>query len=285
MSGADMGEEEVSRFWVTRPGQPIPQEARDETDRVKRELDRLEALGDDSACRLCAERRKLTREHAPSKAAGNRGRMIEGTVDTDASAVSGLLSWKGKTTEGAVFRSLCGVCNNLTGSWYNPAYVAFTRWCTRLVRPELAGQRLEFDVALYRQRIAKQALTSIVATSQPGLTTAYPSLRQVIRSKDGGKLDSPLRLWLYLRANRDPLGMVTGVCAMMNHDRKRGQLVAGFCFGPLGWILTLGDVPLEESVDVSLWTEFDYHDKRLTRISVPCRWALTTYPGDFRTPE
>ena len=60
---------------------------------------------------------------------------------------------------------------------------------------------------------------------------------------------------------------------------------SGFAFWPLGWLLTVGDIDAHDNIiDVSGWTELDYNDKTAVTIAVPCQWAVSPYPGDFRSP-
>src|SRR5713101_5059404 len=60
---------------------------------------------------------------------------------------------------------------------------------------------------------------------------------------------------------------------------------SGFAFWPLGWLLTVGNIDAHDNIiDVSGWTELDYNDKTAVTIAVPCQWAVSPYPGDFRSP-
>lgn len=129
--------------------------------------------------------------------------------------------------------------------------------------------------------MAKQAVTSIVATSQPGLTARYPVLRELVLDRVARHPIVPLRLWCYLMANR--FGMYTGVMAELNEVRMKGRLLVGCAFWPIGWILTVeeGDV-VPGALDVSTWLEARQDREPLT-IEVPCQWT-NHRPGDFRSP-
>ena len=145
-----------------------------------------------------------------------------------------------------------------------------------------AGTACEVSV-LNPQRVAKQALVSIVATSQPGLTAKYPHLRAFLQRKEARAPLAPCRLWLYLKANQG--GVSTGLATALDIDRGQGHLVAAFSFWPLGWIMTLDGADVPGTLDVSAWTELDYMDRGPVVASIPCQWAISPYPGDFRSPD
>jgi len=258
-------------------------EVAEEAKKLQAEVLAIEALGDASKCRICAARPATTKEHAPSKKAGNKGRMLHGRVNHERSVASGWMIWEVKATQGNVVESLCSTCNNNTGSWYNPAYVTFSAHCEQFAKPENAGRLCEVRVTVYPQRVFKQALTSLLAVSQPGLTTKYPHLTDLVVGKEAKAALAPVHLWLYVMANRG--GRSSGLGFWVNYEKKRGQLVAEFSFWPLGWLLTLDDLPVDGAVDVSGWSEVGYRDDAEVKLAAPCQWAVSPYPADFRSPE
>jgi len=70
----------------------------------------------------------------------------------------------------------------------------------------------------------------------------------------------------------------------MNAQRRQGQLMTGFTCSPLGWLLSIGDLEVEGTVDVSSWTELDKRTKPAT-IELPGQWRLRAQPDDFRSAE
>lgn len=274
----------MAEIWVTKPGeeQRLP-EVEAEAGRLQAELRSIQSLSDDSACRLCGVRVPLTREHAPSKKAGNQGRMIRQVIDYVSSVASGIVKWNTEVIQGATFEALCSSCNNQTGGWYNPAYIKFARHCRALARPEDAGKLCQLEPSFHLQRVAKQALVSLIATSQPGLTARYPDLCTLLLGKEDRRPLGPIQIWLYLKAN--PGACFTGITIALDLERRKGHLVAGFSFWPLGWLMTLGDVAVKGAANLSTLTELDYHNKAPITVKIPCQWAISPYPGDFRGPN
>lgn len=208
--------------------------------------------------------------------------MVRGMIDHAASAAGGSLVLKGSIIQGAKYDSLCAKCNNNTGSWYNRAYIGLVRVTSKVATPKAAGTSCDVDV-LNPQRVAKQALVSIVATSQPGLTARHPQLRTLLCEREARGWIDPIRLWLYLKA--DHSATTAGLAAALDIERGRGHMVAGFSFWPLGWMMTIGDAAVKGTLDVSAWTELGYTERGPIGTRIPCQWAISPYPGDFRGPD
>jgi hypothetical protein len=273
----------MAKVWVIKPGEEeLLPGLEGEAERLQRELAHIESLSTESACRLCGHETELTEEHAPSKKAENTGRMTRGIIDDAASRTSGKVVWQEELIQGAKYDSLCARCNNNTGSWYNSAYVKFVRACQKVAAPKNAATVCEVQIA-NPQHMAKQALTSIVATSQPGLTTRYPDLRALLLDKEDRRRITPIQLWLYLKVN--PGGVTTGLAIGFDLDRRQVHLFAGFSFWPLGWIITIGGVEVRGALDVSAWTERDYRERGPVTATIPCQWAISPCPEDFRGPD
>jgi hypothetical protein len=278
----------MGRMWVTGPENRDPERLRAlevEGARVQAEVHAIERAGDDSTCRICASRDELTDEHAPSRRAGNVGRLVRGMIDYAASLAAGEVAWQAEEMHGgAKATSLCRRCNNSTGRWYNPAYIRLVNASKAVAIPQNVGTACQVRVPLlHPQRAAKQALTSILATSQAGVTGRYPHLREMILNAEAVRPLAPLRLWFYLRSN--PGGRSSGVASSINIQTGRGRLLAEFSFWSLGWVLTFDDVPVDGAIDLSPWLEVGYHEKREVTLTAPCQWALTAYPCDFRSPD
>jgi hypothetical protein len=254
-------------------------------ERLGAEIEAIEAAGDEDACRLCQRREQLTEEHTPSKKAGNSQAVLKGSIDYEQTVKSGVLSWGEPTLQqgGASELSLCGKCNNETGSWYNPEYVRFARRCAGFATPQNAGSVCAVDVTIRPQRVAKQALTTIIAASNPGITGRYPQVGRLLLDRHDRSPLAPLRLGLFLRANA--AGRGTGITMSLNMERRSGRLLTEFSFWPLGWVLSFDGEPVDGTLDVSKWVEYGYHERIALKAEIPCQWAIWMYPGDFRPPE
>ncbi len=254
-----------------------------EKERLEVDLNALEALGDPATCRVCAGP-ELTKEHAPSQASGNTGRIFGAKIDPVATRAFGMVIWGMKEiTGGSAVETLCGPCNNGTGRRYNPAYLAFEAACRPQARPETAGTLCSVTVA-QRPLVAKQVLTWVLATSQPGLAAKYPHLSNLVKRTSSRGSIAPLRLWCHLVANRPGITWYSGIVPKLMTERRQGHFVASFTSSPLGWLLTFDNAPVEGALEVSDWLTLDKRAKPVT-IELPCQWRLTGYPEDFRSAE
>lgn len=273
-------------MWVARPGERerLAELLRPEAERVQAEVKAMQESADEASCRLCGSVEVLTEEHTPSKKAGNLDRLLRGMIDYEKSVTGDHVAWTVQLIQGgASATTLCASCNNDTGRWYNPAYIRLVDVCRPAAVLASAGKSCEITVELHPQRAVKQALTTLLATSQPGVTTRYPHVREMLMRGDVVRSLAPLRLWLYLRANQG--ARVSGVVAVVMERDRKGHVLAEFSFWPLGWVLTFDDLDVDGAVDVSSWFEHGYHDKLNVAIAVPCQWAVMPYPLDFRAPE
>lgn len=274
----------MAEIWVSKPEEEVRlPEVEAEAARLQTELQNIQSLSDESSCKLCGGHQPLTREHAPSKKAGNQGRMTRKMIDYPRSVSTRTVKWNKTIIQAATFKALCGFCNNQTGDWYNPSYLKFARQCHAFAKPENAGKLCQLKVPVYLQRVVKQVLVFLVATSQSGLTARYPDLRSLLLGKKDSRPLIPIQTWLYLKAN--PGGCYTGLTVALDLERRKGHLVAGFAFWPLGWLMTIGDVKVEGAANVSDWAELDYHYKNTPTTEIPCQWGISPYPADFRGPD
>jgi hypothetical protein len=256
---------------------------KDDAERVLAEHRAMEASAPADSCRICGSREELTEEHTPSRRAGNMESLIRGMIDHEASVSGGEVRWNVQLLQGGARAvTLCEACNNNTGRWFNPAYIRLVDACRPSAIPANAGNACEITVELHPQRAAKQALTTLLATSQQGVTTRYPHLREMLARGDTVRPLAPLRLSLYLSANKG--ARMSGIAITAQERARKVYRLAEFAFWPLGWVLTFEDAPVEGTVDVSSWVELGYHDKQQLTVAVPCQWVVAPYPCDFRAP-
>lgn len=137
-------------MWVTHPGGErwLP-EVRELAGKLQGEIAEITSLGDEGTCRLCGNRAALTKEHAPSKKAGNPLRAIQVMIDHGKSLASSHVVWKAHRVQGAKAEALCRQCNNNTGTWYNPAYIRFAQLCEKLAQEENAGKTCDVEIEIH----------------------------------------------------------------------------------------------------------------------------------------
>lgn len=274
----------MGHMWAIHPGdEDRLAGAADLAAKLQGEIMAIESLGDEAVCRLCGVRTSLTAEHTPSKKAGNPSRAIQLAIDYVRSVATGRVSWTARKIQGITAAALCRPCNSNTGAWYNPAYIKLVRHCQGLAREENAGRVCDVDLEVHPQRVLKQAMTSIIATSQPGLTTRHPDLWKFLTHKESRGPIAPARLWFFLVASRTT--RTTGLAVSIQPGRGTGLILTEFSSWPLGWIATFGGPSIDGAVEVSEWSNVGFHDKVRVTLKVPCQWVVGRYPADFRPPR
>ena len=272
----------MSFIWVTKPGQElsVSQSLSEKIDKAQAFINSIEALSQEGVCHLCG-RKEVSREHTPSRAAFNSKDLIALRI---AKPLQNFLRWVPEIQQGGnVNQSLCRLCNNQSGAWYNPAYVKLARACYKIAQESNANQHVEVKVNTYPVRILKQALVHLVASSQPGLTEKYPLLREFLINKENSLEDVPFRMGLYARVNKGSRS--TGVAFGANFQEEAVEISSEFSFWPLGWVLAFEGTSLDDLTDVTSWGREGYYDKKEIEVMLPCHWAIQAYPRDFRSPE
>ena len=106
---------------------------------------------------------------------------MQGSIDHNASVATGEVKWSTELKQGgATTDTVCGTCNNRTGRWYNRAYVRMVKACELPAIPPNAGTVVDVHLEVHPMRVVKQALTTLLATCQSGITRRFPHVRQLL---------------------------------------------------------------------------------------------------------
>lgn len=274
----------MSHVFVVKPGEQSRLSAvADEAKRLQAKVLAVGASGDKSKCRICASQPANTKEHVPPKKAFNRHTVLLRKIDETRSGAC--VRWRNEQRQGGHFEySLCKKCNNDTGGWYGREYVGFVKACADHAVVSNAGKVITLELKdIYPARIVKQALTMICSSSGPGLTHESPELRKFLLNKDEKGLPDYLKLHMYLRCHGG--GRSSGIAGIMNTNTGSSSVVSEVSWWPVGWILAFDDSQGIVEYDVSEWYKYGYDERRSITIKLPCRFAVTAYPMDFRNPD
>ena len=177
---------------------------------------------------------------------------------------------------------MCITCNNNSGAWYNSDYVKLTEYCAAFAKPENANSIVNVKESLYPARIIKQALFNICSVSQPGLCKEYNHLKDFLMERSRTTNLKPIKLGLFISVART--GRSSGITIFVDTERKISRVMAEFSFWPIGWIFTLDGLPYDGTLDVTSWAAYQIDEKINLSLEIPCRWSVSPYPGDFRSP-
>lgn len=233
-------------------------------------------------CRLCGKTAPLTKEHIPAEGA-YKGMPYNVEVWTGDSVLEG---GKGrKYQRGFHARVLCEECNNLTGAWYGNEFASWSQWgFAALERLREQSSALLPAYEGYPARIAKQVVSTLIASAQDGFADAHPQLRAFVMNRDMKLGPHQIRLATYLCPTKT--GRSTGVAFAMKPGVPR-HVLAEFALVPFGYVLTLEGEPLDpRPVDISWFCDCEYDERRpIVLLSIPALPTHEAFPGDYRTKD
>ncbi len=258
-------------------------------------------------CRICEVKGKLSKEHIPPKRAFNSGEFVVQTIDPF--RMKEEISWREQKKQGGYKAPvLCERCNNVTGHWYGSEYVKFAKVCAEYANRQFVNSRASINIVdLYPQRVLKQALVTIIASSNPenegkrslishpsnkdwaesGLDTDIsivhenlPAIREFILEKSLCELTSQLRIYLYLVCESG--GRASGFAKVWSKKRNSSSVIAEFAMWPLGWVAVFEGELNDDLCEVTQWSKLKYNEKITVNLDVPCLWLKSKMPVDYR---
>ena len=237
-------------------------------------------------CSLCGETKPLTREHVPPRKAFNDSPVLMYKIDKTSPEARFLPD--GRTQQGGHSApTLCASCNNNTGSWYARSYVDFVKACADRADPVYANKMVAVSARFYPLRVMKQALVMLCSSCSAGLTDNNPGLRALLLDKSYRHLPHPLRLYAYVKCDQSSRASGVAGVAQVNTETLNvvaARVVAELSWWPLGLVVSFNDMVLDKATDVTHWLDCTYEQSRHETVSLPCRWAVTPYPLDYRSP-
>jgi len=117
-------------------------------------------------CSICGLKKKLTFEHMPPKASGNKTPVnIVGLENM--TPLGGYLHGKFKKSPKGMGRdTLCESCNNLTGSWYGESYVELANQMNQAINDNIGKSNIEFSCKIKPLNFLKQVVSLLLSSDQ-----------------------------------------------------------------------------------------------------------------------
>ena len=245
----------------------------------------------EAECRLCLQHGKLSYEHIPPRAAGNRNGERWERFDLDTWLEHGSpfeppqhgIKIEQKGAGGHVY---CRECNSLLGSKYVREYV---EWATKLGQALLehpSSRQMWLQLKLDDVRpgaFARQVAAMLLPMCGEGHARKDPALADAIR----GESRVPTTR-LFVALYRGPLVRHVGVSGTL-HKREDGgfqHLVsAEVAFPPFAVTAVLSGEPQNDElgVEITSWLDVPADEPYEVQLTAPVGEGRTPYPGDFRT--
>lgn len=244
-------------------------------------------------CHICGEYKELTFEHIPPRKAFNdsRGFVYSGEEILHSSN----FPWDTKNIKreqlqkGIGKYTLCGKCNNDTGSWYGNEFVDFINKSYQIINQNkiITNSWLSVTIPeIYPLKIAKQIVSMFLSNNSEYFSDRHPLLRSLILSK-GKKGISPDDYGLFLFILKSNYGRSAGVTPILKTDTGSSRVVSEFTWFPFGYVLELNPKYIKkEYCDITFFlNKFNLDDKRSINLTLPIRECHSILPTDYRTKE
>ena len=180
--------------------------------------------------------------------------------------------------------TLCGRCNNNTGSWYGGAYV---KWCVQAkeLLVKTGGKPThQHSFHLYPLRVLKQVVSMFLSVNSVRFATKNPELRKFVLDTKARFLNPRYRFFVYYTTSETYRSM--GVNAQLRGGG--GILVCGgeISYPPFGLVMILDSAPLDDRhYEITCFSAFDYDDFRVLPLRIPVLPVVGGLPGDYRTRD
>ena len=155
----------------------------------------------EGSCCICGVHGKLSFEHIPPQAAFNDKRLFQANVN---SLLAGKWS-PGERIEdgkykqrGAGRHTLCGKCNNDTGSWYGSAYVDVARQAMIRLHASQGTMSLAYPYRMFPLRFLKQIAAMFFSACGPSFQQKNQDLVRFVLNKEEQRLPPTVRFYAYL---------------------------------------------------------------------------------------
>ena len=155
-------------------------------------------------CHICGLHTELTFEHIPPKAAFNDRPVVNTPFEeiVNADDLDDITSLKGVINQrGAGGHTLCGKCNNNTGSWYGSDFV---KWSYQGLIVSQSASEVPNIYRLYQifpLRVIKQIVCMFFSASGPEFSEKHPELVRFALNPNKKYIDPNIRFYTYFNTS------------------------------------------------------------------------------------
>jgi hypothetical protein len=187
-------------------------------------------------CCICGEARKLSFEHVPPKRAFNDRPVLNADINSLLAAQTYeemINARRSRRAKGAGAHTLCEPCNNNTGSWYGPAYVAWTKQGAENVNLIQQG-RAPRPYQIKPLSVIKMIVAMFASACGSSLFEGEQSLRRFILDRHSKELDPSIVPFGYYLAPDSTAFRQSGVSGLLSLDDDRHSVFSEIAFYPFG---------------------------------------------------
>jgi hypothetical protein len=245
------------------------------------------------SCRICGKVGVLSFEHVPPRAAFNRGRVEQFSVEQWLARVDGKPVTRGRIQQrGTGGFTLCESCNNLTGRLYAPELESLSRAGAQIIAglPPAAEQEANLEQAFVNGkivgarplRLAKQIVAMMLAINSDGF--GRPDPEQPAFVHDPRLRGLPTRYQLYLVVYQGPTLRHVPLSARLAPDTGVAHYISELAHPPFAYVLSIDEPsPALPIGNISHFADFDFDETAELELQLLVGFGHTMYPLDYRT--
>lgn len=242
-------------------------------------------------CHLCGEVKKLTYEHVPPKAAFNKDKKFMYLMEDVLKSEN--LPWdfsniKSKQKQrGIGYYTLCGRCNNNTGSWYASAFVDFIRkGYERIYKKQpITNNQIKITLQkIYPLRILKEIIVMFFSINNKNLSTIHQDLRSfVLKKEKRGINNSEYGFYIYLLKGK--IARHIGLAGLLSLDKRQTRILSELTAPPFGLVFEIEPNDKSRFCDITYFGHFNYEEKRNISLNLPVLEVNSPFLNDYRTKQ
>lgn len=235
-------------------------------------------------CRICGKRPAVTKEHLPSRGAGNLGEtevvFIDGDLEGEVQRTQEIFE------DGFYRRVLCGKCNSRYGSSYNTTYTDFIKQIRRASGLEdPSGRLLVYVDDIFPVRILKQMLLMFLCIQPRPVTAGWEAIRKFVSDKNERLSEEAPKVFIY--RNMSGNGRIVPWMGLGEiHTRRPPILLSEISYPPIGIVFCdQQDDRLSHMEELTSWGQFGFKERSSLVVHLPQLEVSTDHPLGFGTPS
>ena len=215
-------------------------------------------------CHICGNYRELTKEHTPMKEAFNKNSYISaGPKDIVQRIIDPLLTGtppRGKVEQGGVSDyTLCGKCNNDTGSWYGGQYLSWCRKGMEILMKSGGRPSLIYIYNVYPLAIIKQISSLFCSINPPTIAQRNAELRKFLLDKEAKGLPQRFRYYCFFCI--EDRNTAIGNAYMVNFETGISIPISQFSCPPFGYVMTINSKPPDRRLfEITHFSKYGYYE-------------------------
>ena len=235
-------------------------------------------------CHICGNYGPLSFEHVPPKKAFNENSLVR-VKFKEAMELAPITPVKEDIQQqGMGGYTLCGKCNNDTGSWYGTGFV---NWCYQgfeILWKSSGKPTLIYFYHLFPLRILKQILTMFFSANSPEFGKVHPELVKFILNKNVKYLAPQFRFFAYF--NIEGKFRYFGIQSFFRVHKGKLTTMSEINYPPYGYVMTLdSDPPDRNQVEITHFSKYGYNEYDTKAMRLPVLPTHLPLPGDYRSKE